>query len=89
MHACDGQPQGRTLRAIYFVVRWTVQTSVSASSAKAVESPCGWVRYTQVRRPFSGYFYQEARMAKTYTCRDVGVDCDWKVRGNDEADVMR
>jgi predicted small metal-binding protein len=28
-------------------------------------------------------------MAKTYTCRDVGVDCDWKVRGNDEADVMR
>ena len=28
-------------------------------------------------------------MDKTYTCRDVGVSCDWKVRGNDEADVMR
>jgi predicted small metal-binding protein len=28
-------------------------------------------------------------MAKTYTCRDVGVNCDWKVRGNDEADIMR
>jgi predicted small metal-binding protein len=31
---------------------------------------------------------KEARM-KTYTCRDVGVDCDWKVRGNDEAEVMQ
>ncbi len=28
-------------------------------------------------------------MAKTYTCRDVGVDCDWKVGGGDEAEVMR
>ncbi|HUF54547.1 MAG TPA: DUF1059 domain-containing protein, partial [Dehalococcoidia bacterium] len=28
-------------------------------------------------------------MPKTYTCRDVGVDCDWKVRGTDEAEVMR
>ena len=27
-------------------------------------------------------------MPKTYTCRDVGVDCDWKVRGRDEAEVM-
>ncbi len=27
-------------------------------------------------------------MPKTYTCRDVGVDCDWKVRGKDEAEVM-
>jgi predicted small metal-binding protein len=26
---------------------------------------------------------------KTYTCRDVGVDCDWKAWGNDEAEVMR
>jgi predicted small metal-binding protein len=28
-------------------------------------------------------------MPKTYTCRDVGVDCDWKVGGGDEATVMR
>jgi predicted small metal-binding protein len=28
-------------------------------------------------------------MPKTYTCRDVGVDCDWKVRGSDQEDVMR
>ncbi len=28
-------------------------------------------------------------MAETYTCRDVGVDCDWKVGGGDEAEVMR
>lgn len=27
-------------------------------------------------------------MPKTYTCRDVGVDCDWKARGKDEAEVM-
>ena len=27
-------------------------------------------------------------MAKTYTCRDVGVDCDWKVGGGDEAEGM-
>ena len=26
-------------------------------------------------------------MAKTYTCRDVGVDCDWKVGGG--AEVLR
>jgi predicted small metal-binding protein len=23
-----------------------------------------------------------------YTCRDVGVDCDWRARGEDEAEVM-
>jgi len=28
-------------------------------------------------------------MAKTYTCRDVGVDCDWKVGGGVEAEAMR
>ena len=28
-------------------------------------------------------------MAKTFTCRDVGVNCDWKARGNDEAEIMR
>jgi predicted small metal-binding protein len=33
-------------------------------------------------------FPKEVRMAKTYTCRDVGVDCDWKVGGGDEAEVM-
>jgi predicted small metal-binding protein len=27
-------------------------------------------------------------MPKTYTCRDVGVDCDWTARGRDEAEVM-
>jgi predicted small metal-binding protein len=27
-------------------------------------------------------------MTKTYTCRDVGVDCDWRARGKDEAEVM-
>jgi predicted small metal-binding protein len=27
-------------------------------------------------------------MAKTYTCRDVGVDCDWTVRGETEEEVM-
>ncbi len=27
-------------------------------------------------------------MAKTYTCRDVGVDCDWKTRGATEDVVM-
>ncbi len=32
---------------------------------------------------------KEVRMPKTYACRDVGVDCDWRVRGNDEAEVMR
>lgn len=28
-------------------------------------------------------------MAKTYTCRDVGVDCDWRVRGETSDEVMR
>jgi len=28
-------------------------------------------------------------MAKTYTCRDVGVDCDWRVRGETEEEVMQ
>ena len=28
-------------------------------------------------------------MAKTYTCRDVGVDCDWKTSGETEDDVMK
>ena len=27
-------------------------------------------------------------MAKTYTCRDVGVDCDWKTSGATEDEVM-
>jgi predicted small metal-binding protein len=27
-------------------------------------------------------------MRKTYTCRDVGVDCDWRAGGKDEAEVM-
>jgi predicted small metal-binding protein len=28
-------------------------------------------------------------MAKTYTCRDVGVDCDWRVRGETKEEVMQ
>lgn len=28
-------------------------------------------------------------MTKTYTCRDVGVPCDWQVRGESDEDVMR
>ncbi len=28
-------------------------------------------------------------MAKTYTCRDVGVDCDWKTVGATEDEVMK
>ncbi len=28
-------------------------------------------------------------MPKTYTCRDVGVDCDWKVRGQTHDEVMQ
>jgi predicted small metal-binding protein len=28
-------------------------------------------------------------MAKTYTCRDVGVDCDWRTRGETDEEVMR
>ncbi len=27
-------------------------------------------------------------MLKTYTCRDVGVDCDWNTRGATEDEVM-
>ncbi len=27
-------------------------------------------------------------MAKSYTCRDVGVDCDWKTSGDTEDDIM-
>jgi predicted small metal-binding protein len=27
-------------------------------------------------------------MTKTYTCRDVGVDCDWKTRAETEDEVM-
>ena len=27
-------------------------------------------------------------MAKTYTCRDVGVDCDWSTSGETEDEVM-
>ena len=27
-------------------------------------------------------------MAKTYSCRDVGVDCDWKISGGTEDNVM-
>ncbi len=28
-------------------------------------------------------------MPKTVTCRDVGVDCDFKAQGKDETEVMR
>jgi predicted small metal-binding protein len=31
---------------------------------------------------------KEEAMAKTYTCRDVGVDCDWKTTGATEDEVM-
>ncbi len=27
-------------------------------------------------------------MAKSYTCRDVGVDCDWKTTAETEDEVM-
>ena len=27
-------------------------------------------------------------MANTYTCRDVGVDCDWRTSGETEEEVM-
>ena len=27
-------------------------------------------------------------MARTYTCLDVGVDCDWKTTGETEDEVM-
>lgn len=32
---------------------------------------------------------KEASMAKTYTCRDVGVPCDWRVRGETADEVMK
>ena len=36
-----------------------------------------------------GAFTQKgSAMAKTYTCRDVGVDCDWKTSGATEDAVM-
>ncbi len=28
-------------------------------------------------------------MPKTYTCRDVGVDCDWKTTGATVEEVMQ
>jgi predicted small metal-binding protein len=28
-------------------------------------------------------------MPRTYTCRDVGVDCDWRTTGATEEEVMR
>ncbi len=27
-------------------------------------------------------------MPKTYTCRDVGVDCDWKTSAETEDEIM-
>jgi len=30
----------------------------------------------------------ETTMPKTYTCRDVGVDCDWKTSAETEDEVM-
>ncbi len=27
-------------------------------------------------------------MAKSYTCRDVGVECDWKTSGETEDEIM-
>ncbi len=27
-------------------------------------------------------------MAKSFTCRDVGVDCDWKTSADSEDDIM-
>ena len=27
-------------------------------------------------------------MSKTYTCRDVGVDCDWNTSGETKDEVM-
>ena len=32
--------------------------------------------------------YEEGTMSKTYTCRDVGVDCDWKTSAETEDEVM-
>lgn len=31
---------------------------------------------------------KETDMAKTYTCRDVGVDCDWNATAQDENALM-
>jgi len=31
---------------------------------------------------------KEATMPKTYTCRDVGVDCDWKTSAETEDEIM-
>ena len=28
-------------------------------------------------------------MGKTLACKDVGVDCDFMIKGKDEADVLR
>jgi predicted small metal-binding protein len=30
----------------------------------------------------------EITMPKTYTCRDVGVDCDWKTSAETEDEIM-
>ena len=30
----------------------------------------------------------ETAMPKTYTCRDVGVDCDWKTSAETEDEIM-
>jgi predicted small metal-binding protein len=27
-------------------------------------------------------------MTKTFTCRDVGVDCDWRTRGTTDEELM-
>ena len=32
--------------------------------------------------------FEEDTMSKTYTCRDVGVDCDWKTSAETEDEVM-
>ena len=31
---------------------------------------------------------KETTMPKTYTCRDVGVDCDWKTSAETEDEIM-
>jgi len=38
--------------------------------------------------PYTIKFQKGDAMAKTYTCRDVGVDCDWKISGATEDEVM-
>jgi predicted small metal-binding protein len=38
---------------------------------------------------YHGTQKKEDPVAKTYTCRDVGVPCDWRVRGETEEEVMR